>query len=457
MSKLQTITMNLSGTVRHDRMEGREYIVAPMVMAVEGVLNGSEGPLLYPANELGKRPGLWDHKPVVVYHPQINGQGVSACDPDMLTNHKVGVILNTQFTDGRLTAEAWIEKGRMDVVDPRVGEAIENNVMMELSTGLWVDSDKTPGEFGEKHYDAIATNLAPDHLALLPDKIGACSITDGAGFIRNEMGLEGLKEELQRLIRNMRDGDDFIWIVDVFSDRVVFEEKEKLLQNDYSATGDKVQLSGVPVEVIRRFEYVVVNSEKKIGKTLYEVKDKTMSKKETMDKKIVVNELIEAKKWHEDDREWLMSLNDDGLKHLQERKVPEPEPAPNETKEESEVNKTPAVEAPATNTAPKKVATPMTVNEFIAKAPPQLQEALQGMQQTHIACRTQLINKITANEQNTLTEDYLKTKSLDDLRAFASMCVNVEETDDVDYSGMASAASDHVEEALDLPTFNWGK
>jgi len=182
--RLESVVSNFSGLVRHDWMEGREYLVAPMVMIVEGVLNGSGGPLLYPKEELAKYPASWNHKPVVVYHPQINGVGVSACDPDILTNHKIGYIMNTRFEDGKLKAEAWLDRDRIDNVDPRIADAIERQTMMEVSTGLFVDVEPAEGEFRGKQYVGIARNYRPDHLALLPDKRGACSIEDGAGFLR---------------------------------------------------------------------------------------------------------------------------------------------------------------------------------------------------------------------------------------------------------------------------------
>jgi len=185
----QKITTNFVGVVRNDTMEGRDYLVAPMIMIVEGVHEGSNGPLYYPADELSKTPAVWNHKPVVVYHPQANGEGVSACDPDILTNRKVGVIMNTTFDAGKLKAEAWLEIDRMNRVDERIAEAIEKNEAMELSTGLFTDNENTEGDWNGEHYDAIARNYRPDHLALLPDLKGACSIEDGAGFLRlNEQG-----------------------------------------------------------------------------------------------------------------------------------------------------------------------------------------------------------------------------------------------------------------------------
>jgi hypothetical protein len=39
------LTVNLKSIIRNDTMEGKEFLVAPMIMLVEGVHNGSNGPL----------------------------------------------------------------------------------------------------------------------------------------------------------------------------------------------------------------------------------------------------------------------------------------------------------------------------------------------------------------------------------------------------------------------------
>ena len=69
----QYITSNVKSLVRHDSMEGRDYLVGPMVMINEGVHAGSDGPIYYPAAELRKGLNTWNHRPIVVYHPQRNG------------------------------------------------------------------------------------------------------------------------------------------------------------------------------------------------------------------------------------------------------------------------------------------------------------------------------------------------------------------------------------------------
>ncbi len=181
---LQRFAANAKASlVRNGEMTGRKFKVVPMVMIVEGVLNGSNGPLFYPKDEMAVCPEAWDHKPVVVNHPD---SGVSACSPEELTKRKVGYIFNTKFEKvGRLKAEAWIDIELANNVDKRIVEAIDNEETLELSTGLFTDNENTPGTHDGVAYDAIARNYRPDHLAILPDNVGACSKLAGAGFIRN--------------------------------------------------------------------------------------------------------------------------------------------------------------------------------------------------------------------------------------------------------------------------------
>ncbi|MCF1193574.1 hypothetical protein LRR18_18465, partial [Mangrovimonas sp. AS39] len=92
-----------------------------------------------------KFPVAWNHKPVVVYHPELNGQPLSACDPDILTVQGTGLIMNSSYEPrkgeqpGKLRAEAWLDPVRINEVDERVAEAVQKNTVLELSTGLHID------------------------------------------------------------------------------------------------------------------------------------------------------------------------------------------------------------------------------------------------------------------------------------------------------------------------------
>jgi hypothetical protein len=160
---------------------------------VPGVLEGSRGPLLYPPDEVAKNVGAWNGMPLVVYHPESDGSHTSARNPSVLTNQGVGTIFNT-VSNGKLSAEAWFDEGRTRNVDRRVLAMLEKGEKIEISTGLYTDNE--PAENGATHegrpYTFVARNYRPDHVAVLPDQKGACSLKDGCG-IYNESSSVALK------------------------------------------------------------------------------------------------------------------------------------------------------------------------------------------------------------------------------------------------------------------------
>lgn len=272
-SGMETLTFNIGGKgspVRHAAMEGREYLVAPMAMAAEGVMNGSNGPLFYPGEEFAKTPQVWNHKPIVVYHPEENGRKTSACTPDILTSRKVGVIMNTHF-DGKLRAEAWLELDRVNKVDARIATALESNQIMELSTGLFTDNELKSGEFEGKPYDAIARNYRPDHLALLPDQSGAYSVSEGAGLLQTNAHTTTSFRTIQNAIE-VKLEDRFSrgsFVDELFPTFVIFRksfEDSRLWKLDYTYPGSEptaiVDLAEAePMEVVRTTQFETLDGE----------------------------------------------------------------------------------------------------------------------------------------------------------------------------------------------------
>jgi len=184
----EQILANLSGRRTVADCEGREYIVTPMTLIVSGVLNGSEGPLYYPPEELERNVEAWNGMPLVVYHPNINGEHTSARTPAIFTQRTVGQVFNARMQGNRLTAEGWFDVERTRAVDPRVLDKLRNNEPIEVSTGLFTENERAA--FGANHkgkrYTHIARNYKPDHLAILPDQRGACSLKDGCGVLANK-------------------------------------------------------------------------------------------------------------------------------------------------------------------------------------------------------------------------------------------------------------------------------
>ena len=539
----QYVTSNIKPIVHQDSMEGRDWIVAPAQMITEGVHNGSGGPIFYPAEELAKIPGAWNHKPVVVYHPEVNGEFISACSPDQINIRKVGVLFNTKWDSDtkKLATETWLDPARIAAVDNRLAEAIENNEMMEVSTGLFMDLEETEGEWNGQPYTNVARNLQPDHLALLPDQKGACSIEDGAGFLRlNQEGekfdikLVGPKTELLwinknkgiRAFMNKANGKEYVissyaflfdedkwdeskakewvkknkgvtnintlvmnelshddvrsllygvlrgdgnneeleaWIDVVYDNDFIYERDGKLYKQNYVIDKGQVSLEGLPKLVEKQVTY------KEVTVLAANKKNSSKSKGNIMDKKKTVDALIKNERttWKEEDRETLMALEDVVLTNMLEPVTKLSE----ELTEAVKVNtdKTDKEKEEAKKVADKKVAdnkktddTPKvkTVEEYVAEAPPEVRESLQMSMNTMNAEKTRLVNVILANAKNTFTEDYLKTKSVDELTGIANLAAPKRDANDPIpmFQGQGEVVNqDDMPEPLELPVMNFDK
>lgn len=488
---IQKLTLNLlPANCRLETLEGRPHTVIPMVILVEGVHNGSNGPLLYTAEEMSKIPAVWNAKPVVVYHPEINGQGISACDPVVMNNRKVGIMMNTKFDKGRLTSEAWIEAPRADAVDTRIMLAVKNNDMMEVSTGLFVDTEATAGEWNGEAYTGIARNFRPDHLALLPDKVGACSIKDGAGFLRNEAkkgknffmagiekiaaryGLaenemsfsnirEDLAQELRKKFNANTDKGPFLWVEDVYSNFVVYEFDGKLFRLGYTASDTGVTLSDeTPTEVTRVTEYRTVSGAF-VGNREPTETQKSMKKEQKVTAIITANA-----GWSESDRASLMAFTDQQIDTIHS-KVAAPPAAPPATTNSQPATTAPAAApatAPAVTTAPAPAPATnnvITLEGYISSAPKELQAVLRNSLDSYGHEKNSLIAMITKNEKNVFTKEELETMDNPQLRKLAHLAA-VPATAPAPHQaapmfwGQAPVTDNtQAEEALPLPTMNF--
>lgn len=185
---MELLTANL-GKARREVLNGREYLVAPLSLLVPGVLNGSQGPLYYPPDEVAKNHDAWNGMPIVLWHPTLDGVPVSARRPDVLNEYQLGWVYNAT-ADGRLTAEGWFDVEMVRKVDnakltpgDRVLPKLLAGKPIELSTGLFTTNypARPDATHNGRHYAYVARDYRPDHLAVLPDQVGACSLADGCG------------------------------------------------------------------------------------------------------------------------------------------------------------------------------------------------------------------------------------------------------------------------------------
>jgi hypothetical protein len=306
-----------------------------MVMLTEGVHKGSSGAAYYSKEELSRNVNAWDHKPVVVYHPiKSDGTPKTACDPHVLNNSQVGIILNTHY-DGKLKAEAWLDEELTKKADERIIESIEKGEMTEISTGLYSDTEDVKGTWNSEKYDFKVKDFSPDHLAILPDQKGACSIADGAGLLRvnsetkdskfsdwancvkkmlalngmdvklvgNELSFGEISDKLRNALASKLGEKGKSWygyVCHVYSDRVIFEgDKGGYYEVGYTMKDDEISITGDAVEVKREVSFEPVNNS-------VTNPEKTMTKEE---KKAHIDKLI-GNGWEETDRPELEGMKD---------------------------------------------------------------------------------------------------------------------------------------------------
>lgn len=482
------LTFNLqSNLVRNGTMEGRNYKVVPMVMITEGVHNGSQGALYYPKEELQSAVSVWNHKPIVVNHPEVNGKGVSACDPKIIDSHKIGVIMNTKLDAlGRLKAEAWIEEERANKIEPRIMQNVTAGNKMEVSTGLFTDNEQTGGTWKGEAYDAIARNHKPDHLAILPDSTGACSIKDGAGLLRNEasaradgmpphfieaavvhtlrslgakditandLSFDNIRSQLYTLIRqklkpNSKDFVD-VWIEDVFEGYFIYSFAGKLSKLGYVVSGEvKVELEGEPEEVVRVTEYKTST-----GAVIGNHQSNNKPTKVIMNKKDIIDQLVAnaASGWKETDRDFLMGCSDERLQVIANNAKPAA-PAKDEGKDNKDGKK------PVENAAPATQAPTLNAED---------QAALDYGKRQLAQNKAKLIADIKANPANKFTDATLNAKPIDELEQIAELARNSAPQAPAQpqhfYGGQAPAAvvqnagKDEDQKPLGTPVMNFGK
>lgn len=173
-TKLRTHTAT-AGQVSRTTWNDREHLIVPVVMIVEGVLNGE----LVTQEAISEFPLAWDGRPVVINHPTDRGVFVSANLPGQL-EQAIGTVFNAHVDGNKLKADMYIDVAKA----PEIVAQFEAGHLMEVSTGYFADTTPNSGLFGGITYNAIQSDIRPDHLAVLPHDVGACSVSDGCGAPR---------------------------------------------------------------------------------------------------------------------------------------------------------------------------------------------------------------------------------------------------------------------------------
>lgn len=362
--------------LRTETYQGRMHIVVPVIMMVEGVHSGSHGPILHTEEELSKFANAWNGRPVTIGHPERQGINISASEDPSIAERSVGVLFNTRMEGVKLKADAWIDEEKLKAVSPTALAYIKQGRPLDVSVGVFSDTDNVQGEWNGESYSAIARNYRPDHLALLPGERGACSWEDGCGIRINKEGgkmdvLQTLKElnqqgysfslinnaqgymEMLNLIRSKIDSMDneqtMYFLTEVYDDYIVYEKRQRtegglpvLYRQNYQLIDQntKVEFTGDPVEVRRDVNYITME----MRRTVPPKEDINKNKGGTIMNEIgktpcclaKVEQLINHKLTHfsDVDKEWLLTQEEGTLDKLfpMEQK---PESAPQVNREKA--------------------------------------------------------------------------------------------------------------------------
>lgn len=190
MSAAQLIVQRAQMTAnRAERrtLDGRPHLVVPIVALVAGVVNGE----LVTVEELATFAAAWNGRPVPLRHPQDGTGYISANSPEVIESSVLGQVFGMHVDGDRLLGEVWLDEekcARLGGDALAVLNRLDRGEVVEVSTGYFCEFEPMVGEFNGKPYRAVQHNLRPDHVALLPDEVGACSVADGCGVGRFNCG-----------------------------------------------------------------------------------------------------------------------------------------------------------------------------------------------------------------------------------------------------------------------------
>jgi hypothetical protein len=112
----------------------------------------------------------WHGLPILLGHPR----------PQRI---EIGTVLNVRANGIRLVGEAYFDIHAANNADPRIIPAVSSGTKLEVSCGFCsIQRVKSGGICHGRGYVAVARRCKPDHLALLLDKKGACTVEDGCGI-----------------------------------------------------------------------------------------------------------------------------------------------------------------------------------------------------------------------------------------------------------------------------------
>lgn len=248
-----------AASIRREQHNGREHIVIPsFTLPDEVIMNGG----LYPHDEIEKAYASLEGTLAPLGHPQVDGEYVSARQPEAINSYHVGAWnRNVKRVGNRISVEKWldVEYAKNTEGGRQVLSAIDKGEPVHTSTGIFLDREMAPNADG---YNWIARNMSLDHDAILIGETGAATPADGVGMmvnktfvinsaipVANEDALDdSYGEKLAILSEAVKErfatSDSYAYVQD-FDDRaLIYVTPEGTYTIDYHYEGDNPILTG---------------------------------------------------------------------------------------------------------------------------------------------------------------------------------------------------------------------
>ncbi len=151
-----------------DGMQEKDGILSVKSTVARHMIQDYDGlKVLKPAGELEAAAKFADGIPITRDHPDA---GIVTDRAEVL-----GFLKNPLFENDELTAT-------LEIADKDLAADVKDGKLTGLSIGFFCNLDRTEGTVGDAAYDAVQTDIFLNHVAVLADDAGRCSIADGCGF-----------------------------------------------------------------------------------------------------------------------------------------------------------------------------------------------------------------------------------------------------------------------------------
>jgi hypothetical protein len=461
--QIHALSASTSGEFRTETLLGKEYLVVPVVAMVEGVRFGANqsSAELGLAEDFGKYVDSWANKPLVMNHPKVDGNFVSANSASVLEDWSFGITMNPILEGDKLKLEAWIDVTRSTDLGgefSQVVDLLKADTVLEVSVGFFCDVENKSGSFKGQSYSGVWKNIVPDHLAILSEGVkGACSVEDGCGVPR-------INKDGSMPAPNCQCGEktdcscnkspeakiNKTSVPQVPKSKVLTVEQVNNERKEVRSINELIYAQSIAPDVINQDVMTLLRkaAEDKFGPFVYvygftqsvaifEIYDSESYTYKIMQCDINVTEtsaefvgeptevvlLTKIVPVTSDNtgtvntQETTMTVEDDKTKNQPDNSNQADQPV------EVQANKQPVAQ---------------TAAEYIAAAPAGIREVLETSMKAHEAKRTSLIANIKASKRNTFGDEFLQAQTVEVLEGIVALAAP-------DYSGQAPATTQRVQ------------